>query len=271
MHTSAVQPQEYLRTSKTRRQGRKANRPPVGGSQEHKKSENATASEVALVPVLEPMSGITSAATRSSGEEIRDSLLTWISAIAYRLRTNEDDDEYIPDSEIRCGPIMGGILDDIVEGCHELLAIINIQMDMVRGLEEEVVRILAEREEKLAGAEEEKKSLQLQVDAELRKKKEISEEESKEVRKEWAVHSFFFIPKTWKEIAEKMGKNNEGMRAEKKMVKKERDEAREETKREVGALQARLVGTEKKTEALRAMLMEARKKVRRLRTPRWAG
>ena len=50
------------------------------------------------------------------------------------------------------------------------------------------------------------------------------------------------------------------MTAEKKRVEKERDEAREETKREVGALQARLVGTEKETEVLRAILTEATKK-----------
>ena len=72
------------------------------------------------------------------------------------------------------------------------------------------------------------------------------------VQKEWAVHypiSFSSVPKTWKEMAERMGEKKEWMRAEKERVEKESNEAREETKRE--------------TEALRAMLAEATKKAGR--------
>ena len=91
------------------------------------------------MPDPEPLSGATSGATRRSGEKIRDSLWDGIAIVA----------KYIPGGNL----VIGGVLDYVVEDCHELL---------VRGLEEEVARSLAEGEEKLAEAEEEKKSLQLQ-------------------------------------------------------------------------------------------------------------
>ena len=96
--------------------------------------------------------------------------------------------------------------------------------NMVWGLEEEVARRLAEEEEKLAGAEEEMKSLQIQVDVGLQKKKDEAEEERKEVQKEWAVHHPFSLfgprPRTWKEMAEWMGEEKKGMKAEKERVEK---------------------------------------------------
>ena len=104
------------------------------------------------------------------------------------------------------------------------------------------------------------KSLQLQVDAELRRKKEMAEEEErKEVRTELGLPHFLFAgslgsgsfgPGTWKEVARRRDVEIEEM----KRVEKERDEDEEEEKKklegEVQTLRTELVmATKKEKEA----------------------
>ena len=84
------------------------------------------------MPVPEPISGATSGVTRKSGEEMRDTMLKAIDWLAWHFRTSEYSD-WMPGTGFKCDPEMGEDLDGLVENCHELLAIVNIQKDMMRG------------------------------------------------------------------------------------------------------------------------------------------
>ena len=124
--------------SKARRQGRKANRPPVGGSQERKESENATVSEAALGPGPEPI-GV----KRRSEEEICDVLVARIvDSMGTLMRYDKEGGA--------TDTVYQKMRDAIVENCHELVARVNGQKDMIRGLEEEVARRDVEADERLA-------------------------------------------------------------------------------------------------------------------------
>ena len=129
----------------------------------------------------------------------------------------------LPDleNEIRYANL-GGVLE-VVDGDPQSTK------DMIRGLEEMVARRDVEADDRMAERTAEEALKVSQADAEKRRAEMI------EVQKEWAGHHPFSLfgpvaPTTWQEMAQRMGEENKGMRAEKGRVEKERDEAREETK-----------------------------------------
>ena len=108
---------------------------------------------------------------------------------------------------------------------------------------------LEEANRELTKAEEEVRSLRLQGDAELQKKKEATEEERKEVDEDWAKRHFFcgFMgPKTWMEAARR--------------THIELDQCRIWNQGVIGRLRAELMETGEKATALRVELVIAARK-----------